>query len=110
MSKKVKVKLFKKAIDTADISSRFESNLYSIETIDVQKTIEMTQEEYDKFRWNILDYMDCLGGLDYSNNNHYRAAVEITCPGQQTIYIAPEGFDYPRYVGIEHIERKELNE
>jgi len=107
MSKKVKVKLFKKAVDIADINSRIESKSYSIETIDIQKTIKFDQGRYDMFCNNMLDDMDCLGGLDYSNNNKYPAAIEIICPGQQTIYITPEGFDYPRYVGVGHIERKE---
>jgi len=110
MSKKVKVKLFKKAVDTADIDSRIESNSYSIETIDVQKTVKFDQERYDQFCSNMLDDMDCLAGLDYSNNSKYPAAIEIVCQDQQTIYIAPEGFTYPRYVGIKHIKRKESNE
>ena len=97
-------------MNTADISCRIESGAFAIIVIDVQKTIEFDKERYAHLCWNLMEELDCLGDLDYSNNRDCPAAVEITCPGQQTIYIAPEGFDYPRYVGIEHIERKESNE
>lgn len=104
MSKQVKVKLFKKVVDTADISCRIQSGAFETTVIDVQKTIGFDQERYRDFCWRFLEELNCLENLDYSNNRNFPAAVEITCKGKLSFYVVPEGFSYARYLGIDDRE------
>lgn len=101
MSKQVKVKLFRKVTDTADISCRIQSDAFETRVIDVQKTVEFDPGRYGDFCWQLLAELDCLGDLDYSNNVNTPTAVEITCKGQRSLYVVPEGFNYARYLGID---------
>lgn len=110
MSKLVKVKLFRKAINTADIKQRTESGVFCLRYLDVQKTIRFDRNRYQEFCSQMLQELDCLDGLDYTKDSDFQPAFKIVCPEKQTLYIAPEGFSYARYVGIEHPEESEINE
>ena len=100
MSKQVKVKLFRKAWDMEDVKELESLKIFDVETLDVQKTINLNEDQYNSLTENFNRDVDFLTGLDYSANRTNRTSVEITCKGHPTIYIAPEGYTYARYVGI----------
>ena len=69
-----------------------------LDTVAVE-TKAMTAEEYDAFAQDFYASRDWLDGKGGSRNGAI-AAIEITAPERETLYVNSEGHSYARYVGI----------
>lgn len=60
----------------------------------------LTTDEYDAFVSDFFADCDWLAGKGGFLPTGESLAIEVICPGRQTIYVDPQGFKYARYVGI----------
>lgn len=69
----------------------------------VEKIVILGLEEYNYFKFNLLNDYDFLQGQggtftdDETNEVLYNTAVAVVCEGQETIVIDPQGYSYARY-------------
>lgn len=59
----------------------------------------LTPEEYDTFVSDFFVDHDWLAGKGGTTGKMV-LAIEVVCPGRQTLYVDPSGHNYARYVGI----------
>ena len=66
----------------------------------VTETRTMTPEEFDGFAANLLVSRDWLAGKGGYPDQTTRHVVEVKAEDRKTLYVAPSGSAYGRYVGI----------
>ena len=69
------------------------------ESITIEFRKELTIGEYDAFASTLLDNRDWLAGHG-GHSNGKRSVVEVSASGRTTLYVAPSGSSYGRYVGV----------
>lgn len=66
----------------------------------VVKANRMTGAEYDRFTSSLRQERDWLAGQGGWLDRETRAVVEVSAPGREPLFIDPQGYAYPRYVGM----------
>ncbi len=68
------------------------------------KRTELSQPEYDAFTNNLMNDSQLVAGEGGTYEDGVSSVVEISAPGRQRLHIDPQGYKYPRYVGIPESE------
>lgn len=65
----------------------------------VIETITLTTEEYDQLTKNLFNHQEWCAGKGGACKGIIQA-IKVTAPNRETLYVNPEGYEYPRYVGF----------
>ena len=89
-----------KVNDAAEMAELGQKGSDGLSKVRIGHQIELTADEYDQMTADLLADNQRLAGLGGSYDDGTAHVAEVTAPGRQRLHINPEGYDYPRYVGI----------
>lgn len=95
----VQVVMITNPCNFAEVKTKVRKYFKDAEMVNVERTIEFNNGEYDRFSAGFID--DCLllagkGGF----KDDVRQVVKITPPNRTDLYVDPSGLNYARYVGL----------
>ena len=97
----VKTILARKAVNYEQLfdgtKKRIKTFIGKFEEIEIEKVIEMTKDEYEEFKSDLLKDRDFIKENKEITNFLVK---EIGTPESTGIIVVTEGFDYPRYTGL----------
>ena len=93
-----------KVENAAHMIERGQEHTDGLWKVEVGHQIKMTAEEYDKLTDNLLADNPHIAGMGGSYDDGTVRVAEVTAPDRQRLHIDPEGYNYPRYVGIPESE------
>lgn len=99
--KTVKIYMVRKSSDINEVKELCWRYNAQTEEVMVAETVNLPPVWYNAVCRNPLDdYIFLSGKGGYDNENH-RQVVALQCPGKPTLYVAPSGSSYCRYMGVE---------
>lgn len=66
------------------------------ERVSVVATNTMTAAEYDAFVCDLIRAQDWIASFKGRSDQ----CIAVHAPARLTLYVRPDGYDYPRYVGL----------
>lgn len=109
--KTIQIYMFRKPGDLAHLRKtliEFQKSITPNAAV-VEHEVELTREEYDAFAADFYADSDLFvtfqgGRAQIAPGVYAWKVMAISAPGRGTLYVDPEGYSYPRYVGIEAAE------
>lgn len=99
--KTVKIYMVRKPSDMDEVMELCRRYNNQAEEVTVAETVNLTIKQYNAIcRAPLDDYKFLAGKGGYDDENH-RQVLELQCPGKPTLYVAPSGSSYYRYMGVE---------
>jgi hypothetical protein len=99
--KTVKIYMVRKPSDIDEVKELCQRYNNQAEEVTVAETVNLPPVWYDTVcRAPLDDYIFLSGKGGYDDENH-RQVVALQCTGKPTLYVAPSGSSYCRYMGVE---------
>ena len=99
--KTVKIYMVRKPSDIDEVMELCRKYAAQAEEVVVAETVELPAVWYDAVcLFPLDDYIFLSGKGGYDDENH-RQVIALKCAGRPTLYVAPSGSSYCRYMGVE---------
>ncbi len=92
--------IWAKVNNAAEMAERGRDGADGLSKVCIDQQIIFTTAEYDRLTENLLADNPLIAGMGGTEDDGTTHVVEVMASGRQRLHIDPEGYKYPRYVGI----------